>query len=1203
MIREIEKRFLLKERVLSLKKAVTHLRSRPKNLLRDWMPVSRYYYEILSISFSFSLLAFFGVFLFFPMELMIFGEGNESTLVMNIVLISLLFALILVSLYKRKQALFIMRIADLSAAIHAIVLFTTFILFTSDLLEPWLTQLGWFIRYNGISVGLFLGVNIVKSVSGLSFLISVYNRRGEIFDHARREFLERDLVTITSAMMVGFFGFFIINLVVVKYLGFIFNFLMILMVQIILCFSSSFLIKQDDPKSGKSRYFVLENPMIEESEKILPVPKFFKKINDRLRKIGTKTMHFWSLFIFLSIISGLSILSSILFFFNVSQEINLFIEPGEIPGLEEHVYIHYNLNLSQAITILCFLITFLITPFIVCRPISRNKLEKPGRKNLAYRTKVSLMSFFDGIKFVGFFFVISQLLYFYDYPLFYPEFVVRVLIFSVIGAIVYKIVGVKPALRNFLFITSILFLIGNVLSVYIDAGYNAMNFYSGDFDIINPESLFAYHHGLLQAFVVGFNIGITLCEFILDFTFKYTNGSDSTNRAVLVAFALLMFGCLSIPINYLADFPGGDMRSRTESINFSDLDGSSFQVFFIACVSILIITVFIHFWTEMVIPDWRKRKYRKPAERKRLRMLERRRYNLPDLSYERDYKRVFLIFLTVSSLLTIGAAATSSTIVYCEKYQRPILAYSPNEYFLWLENSTNRVSKNALISPFTSPRSDTIEFKLAKNEYGAYQLVWRPIAGELKSINYIVSDLVRIDDPTSIIGSGNVTLRYAERVLQGEYPDRLVPVSFHDNLESGINHVLWLSIRVPYRSVAGQYEGTLSLNFNQVESINIKIRLIVWNFTIPHQRHLRSNFGGNSAEYPVIDDYAEHRMNDYGHSLSASLNYTTNQWTYDWDAWDNLTAYKLAHGMNAFRIPYTYPGIDLGGRDPDVDDPLKLLRMANFLKGIEHHLNEKNWTRFAYIYFIDEFQLFVPSRYAREEYYNRLALLLQKIKEGAPNIKIMTTTPPTDDLQVIRPYIDIYCPITSDYDKNTWDRLVSEGKEFWFYPCVYPYAPWPNSHFYNRLYECRVLFWQVYTYKIHGFLYWNSRAYYHGRYGQGYNGYGDGWFIYTADDGNVFDSIRWENYLDGAEDYEYLWLLNATLNKLSENPVPTITQQDMSTYRSWLQWISASISGARWDYSDHPFELLEARDQVGKLINDLSSFLNITAIGEAEWFP
>jgi hypothetical protein len=329
------------------------------------------------------------------------------------------------------------------------------------------------------------------------------------------------------------------------------------------------------------------------------------------------------------------------------------------------------------------------------------------------------------------------------------------------------------------------------------------------------------------------------------------------------------------------------------------------------------------------------------------------------------------------------------------------------------------------------------------------------------------------------------------------------------------------------------------------------------------------------------------------------LNTTTNNWTFNWTWWDNIIQYRLDNGMNAFTV--TFPLGIADGRDPYIENTTRMLWLKNWLRDVEGHLENKSWLNYSYLYFIDEFNVFIPSGYSRTEYFNRCRILLHEIKNASTKIKIMTTTPPSQELELLREYIDIFCPISNDRDIESWDERLAADCEFWTYTCIGPLAPWPNVQLYNRLWETRVLMWQVWLYDIHGFLYWHSQRYYHGDYGFAYNGYGDGWFIYEME-GQLYDSIRWEMFLEGQEDYEYLWLLNATLKYLEENP-GLIPQNQIDAYRTELDTIVTSIVGERWVYCDHPSTLYYGRDRIGAILHELSSMIDTTSIGETIWFP
>jgi len=266
------------------------------------------------------------------------------------------------------------------------------------------------------------------------------------------------------------------------------------------------------------------------------------------------------------------------------------------------------------------------------------------------------------------------------------------------------------------------------------------------------------------------------------------------------------------------------------------------------------------------------------------------------------------------------------------------------------------------------------------------------------------------------------------------------------------------------------------------------------------------------------------------------------------------------------------------------------------IKDLEDKLENEsiNWFDYAYIYFIDEFQMFTGEGYSRADYHLLVEQFLHLINSSAPDLRIMTTTPPSQELESIREYIDIYCPITSDYNEVEWSQAQQDGKEMWMYPCVGLQAPWPNSHLYNRLFEIRVLLWQTYYYNIDGFLYWSANAYFHGNYGMAYNGWGDGWFLYTDDNGKIDPSIRWEAYRDGIEDYEYLYIINATLNEISGTP------EDFSR----LKKLVSTVTTDRYNYCESGYVVKNSRDKIGEWISTLASTnpINITAIAETPLF-
>jgi hypothetical protein len=213
----------------------------------------------------------------------------------------------------------------------------------------------------------------------------------------------------------------------------------------------------------------------------------------------------------------------------------------------------------------------------------------------------------------------------------------------------------------------------------------------------------------------------------------------------------------------------------------------------------------------------------------------------------------------------------------------------------------------------------------------------------------------------------------------------------------------------------------------------------VWNFSISEMRHIKSNFGGTNDDPTLQATYNSHRLDTYGVPIrrawsldqlynatgyTAYLNETTQNWTFNWAWWDNLTLINMLTGANSFMI----------------DDPMGMPRepeywmykngsitawgneTASFFAGVQSHFADLkdnrsiDWFQYAYIYFIDEFEFFTPDNYTQPEYFAALKVFLLLLRTAAPQLKIMSTSPPSYTIRDLRPYVDIYCVIADQYN-------------------------------------------------------------------------------------------------------------------------------------------------------------------------------------------
>jgi hypothetical protein len=906
----------------------------------------------------------------------------------------------------------------------------------------------------------------------------------------------------------------------------------------------------------------------------------FGRFKALLLRGGTRPFDFGVVFVPMAVLACLAI-------------VGLALYPLDLTFLVEFTffgaYVKWELSLNFVIAAGVLVLALIFTPYYMYLGIAREKLRLNPVKRLSDKFRINLLGYADGWKYFFTTIVIAEFFYYYDYELYYPTVIGTFSLFGIAGAVIYWIFGRFRGAKPAMVMIAIASLVINIFVVYQDSSTNAYNYWSGTTDAIFP---FAYLHGLVNLASTGMATGIMFCDLIHSAGFNNAGGGgDSTNRGILIAMAFLLDGLFIMLLGTVLDSPGGE-PAGTVDIDPESVIGSIFYWISIVSGTMFAIIAVIHINTEWIVPAVvRKRKREATVDVTRTPSGRPPTMVASLAPFEKKFRAFTLAFIVLCS--ATGCIAIS--VSYQAAYQKPVLAYASGNYWMWFEESGERVDKDTLIAVNPPAYIDAVSFSVAKNEYHAFQLVLRSFSTAITNLSCSISDFTHTTVMSNTIPSNACHVRYEQRVLEAEYPDILVPFTTLD-LDANNNHVFWISLKTPYNAEAGMYCGQVTFDFSNDIHVHIDVNMNVWNFTIPLMRHLRTNIGPGAGDYQTIDNYAYHRINDYGNDIAATLT-GSNNWTFDWTSFDALIQYKLDHGMNGF-VAYYY-----GNRDPPVDDAIEMLRVSNYLKGLEDHLIALNWTRYAYIYFIDEFQMFVPEAYSRSEYFQRLATLLQIMKTAAPNLRIMTTSPPSTETEILRDYIDIYCPIATDYDEQRWEAMKDAGKEMWTYSCVSPGAPWPNSHLYNRLYECRILIWQVWHYKIHGFLYWSSQAYYHGHYGIAYNGYGDGWFLYR-DFGNtsgLLDSMRWENYLDGQEDYEYIWLLNATIADLEARGI--LTGAQAAEKRAAMETTANSIAMDTWHYCDHPATLYEGRLAIGNQLHSLSAFTNITTIGEADWKP
>ncbi|MBN1944833.1 MAG: DUF4091 domain-containing protein [Bradymonadales bacterium] len=180
---------------------------------------------------------------------------------------------------------------------------------------------------------------------------------------------------------------------------------------------------------------------------------------------------------------------------------------------------------------------------------------------------------------------------------------------------------------------------------------------------------------------------------------------------------------------------------------------------------------------------------------------------------------------------------------------------------LWHSPVEQKVGPDDVLdpSPVVSPQ---VHIYAARGEVEPFQLVLAP-ADEVRQealTNVRVPQLVGPD--STLIDSSAFTVRevaYVEVTQPTDYasytgwrPDPLPLLELPLSLEGGRQQPLWFTIEVPAGIPAGDYTGDLGLVFESGDEIEVPLRLKVWDFDMPDERHFGTAYG---LRISLIDRY------------------------------------------------------------------------------------------------------------------------------------------------------------------------------------------------------------------------------------------------------------------------------------------------------------------------------------------------------------
>lgn len=523
--------------------------------------------------------------------------------------------------------------------------------------------------------------------------------------------------------------------------------------------------------------------------------------------------------------------------------------------------------------------------------------------------------------------------------------------------------------------------------------------------------------------------------------------------------------------------------------------------------------------------------------------------------------------------------------------------------------------------------AEPIRISAARHEYEGFQIVLSPLDGCAKRVSIAVSELKRGGSriPKSEIKVNPVGYL---RLNPGEAGEALVPdpllICPIPELAAGENQPVWITIRVPDNTPAGDYKGHVQISSAGVKPLRVPIVLTVRDFAIPHKISLRSSFWMfrdqinrfYGLDEVKLDDYfkwidmaLEHRLcpidvvegrckslvdviiPEKGSQLAGVPNPNP-----DFTQWDRYIDRMVAGGASTIHMGLSHHyGAWFSDEANKTASPVQVERVIESLKVLREHYKKKGVFDLHYVQLRDET--------SAPESLN----VYRDVQKALPDLKLLLTAPSGD----AKPFLDIPCPLTPSYDSAWQKEVKANGGEYWWYVCLVPTAPWANVLLNQTAAAHRVLFWQTWDRKIDGLLYWgmNFWRWYEANPAPGTvatswakETTGPNWRVPPADASNFcpipsapgdgfsmypgptpsqpLSSIRLENMRDGEEDYEYFILLDDLIAKAKGESGKL---EKAKAARDEARKLASPMT----EYSTADAPYLEVREKVAKAIESL----------------
>ncbi len=443
------------------------------------------------------------------------------------------------------------------------------------------------------------------------------------------------------------------------------------------------------------------------------------------------------------------------------------------------------------------------------------------------------------------------------------------------------------------------------------------------------------------------------------------------------------------------------------------------------------------------------------------------------------------------------------------------------------------------------------------------------------------------------------------RTAPAKFPDYLAEDS-EVSLKKGDYKAVYLTIKIPRDAKAGDYKGTVIIKTDEAD-VSLPLSLKVYPLTLPDERHLMVTewfSTGNFKKFHNIDysdserfykmlrlyaeNMAEHRQNVFriGLNLIACIQADDGSLKFDFSKFDKWAYTFWETGQmdlleTGFVARFGEGGWsskeivlrDFPARQESTNKRIMIPGkkfLPRFLPVLENHLREKGWLDKTVFHIADE-----PSNHnvmswrQASEYIHHHSPALRRIDA-------IETTHCFDRLEIWVPKLDHLATW-----HNIFEKAQNQGYELWFYTVgIFQKGSYPNKTVDVPLIESRILHWLNYRFGLKGYLHWGFNHWTDDPFASPGRHRGDGWHVYPKKDG-LINSLRWEQMRNGIQDYEYFWMLEDKMRKMTAGLGTSLSIIEPSRRG---KEIASQVVKTMDAYTTNPVTLYEVKRQI---INEL----------------